>query len=1162
MRRWTLPLLLMILLVGCRLPSMVPQAGSGTPASSTQAPSGMTLAGKILRDATVQAGFDELAQGASIALIDAMTGLTLSTSVTTPEGRFVLVFSEGFIPIQGRAYYLDLMKGIRLKAGDTAYPFNQAGADLLRMRNVLVYDGGWKSLMNAEPGNEVNIGNRSTALSVALAFKRMAGQLSSASNALLPYMGAAKDPFESVPLLEKVHFDALYEIVKDAIDKDRDPLHYVYYNEGTGEFLNSWIGFSVNKVHLRSDPLKREGKIGDPITIIGDGFDLGPPEVRVNGALATIDSVTPQKIEARIGSGSRTGPVTVKIGSITQAGQVFTVLFEDGHSAFLGGKLYVANPAWNTLVEVSEDGSVKTVLDGSTVTDLSSPRQVAEHEGMLYVSSHDNNKILRFSPANPASVQVFSTAVPKPFGLAFDGQGNLHVSSYQAAGSGGAVYTLNALGAQTNLIGGLDWPRGVAFDANGNCFVAEEQSGRIRVIERHPTTGGMSLALEPRAVVPGPMGLAVDPAGDVYVASQSNHTVYRVTPWRAVSVFAMVNSPGGICFDSRGYLFASDTTLNLIRSISPQGDRKVLAYGISKPRGLAVDPDDGSTLYVSLSESNAILQIKNQIMSPLLTGIANPQSLTYRGKGLIIAHHETGTVSFARKPPGGEGEWGMETLASGIRFPGGADRPVDASGEPAGPLYVGRYGSLTNGGIYNDLGYGVVHGQDSGIHVFTSPTAGGLQRWAFHQYASYVAGDDAGNFYLVTNQDATERSLVRIANTAETGNNSRQIRQLLGPMHPDPTYRFPEVPAGKTFDAFPVVDRDQNVYVALPYANKILRFVKSRDYAMEEITGFDKPYGMAFSDSTPAQAMFVANQGSGKVVRVSAPSAESTKAPDSEETFVINLGTTVTDGLKGLTYMKATPTPSPGNGELYMIYDDTIKRSVITGNMAAAPTTYFSPLINKWDYMFGDSTSRKIVGVMKNANYDTLTASPLALTLHGGSGGTLKALGYYGATFTQVAAYSYSSPGVTGMNNASTSRELLVVGNYLYVASPDNYTGNYGAILRIDRNDPSREMRVNIRTYSLGHDPRTDMLYAGAADRNIYRVTPEGAYSSLWTLPSGQAAFGLDVYSHPSNAALSTLWGILDNGQIFKGTLPAANIAPAPGGSSVYWKLGMSAPQF
>ncbi|MNT87908.1 hypothetical protein D3C72_2283870 [compost metagenome] len=104
-------------------------------------------------------------------------------------------------------------------------------------------------------------------------------------------------------------------------------------------------------------------------------------------------------------------------------------------------------------------------------------------------------------------------------------------------------------------------------------------------------------------------------------------------------------------------------------------------------------------------------------------------------------------------------------------------------------------------------------------------------------------------------------------------------------------------------------------------------------------------------------------------------------------------------------------------------------------------------------------------------------------------------------------------------------------------------------------------MRLNLRAYSLGHDPRTDRLYVGALDRNIYRVTPQGAYAALWTLPSGQAAFGLDVYSHPSNPALSTLWGILDNGQIFKGTLPAPEVAPAPG-SSEYWKLGMSAPQF
>lgn len=1167
MRRWLLPILLMAMLVGCRLPSMVPAALSGGPLGLGGS-SGMTLRGEVQRERRTQATFDETTQGATIALIDAATGMTLGTSVTTMEtpARFMLTFSEGFVPVPGRVYYLDLMKGVRVTSGDNQSPFNQAGADLLRMRNILIYDGGWRSLLSAEPSFTVNVSNRSTTLAVALAFKRMTGQLGSSAADLLPYMGKATNPFESVGLVEAARFNSLYDIVTDSIDKDRDPLQYVYYNEGDHSFIASWIGFSVSDVYLSSDPTKRAGPIGDYITIIGDGFNLGPPQVKINGAAAQVISVSPQKIEARIGSGSRTGPVSVTIGITTQAGQVFTVKFDDGHSAWLKGKLYVVNPGWNTVSEVSPDGSIKTVLTDALNSNLKSPRQVVARDGFLYVSCHDGDLVLKLDPSDPAGATTFATGVSKPFGLAFDNHGNLHVSSYLEAG---AVIRLDEGGQETARASGLSWPRGLAFDADGRLFVAEELSGKIRIIPRQVNTSVLAVEAEPHAELPGPMGLAVDPAGDVYVASQSNHAIYRITPSRLVSVHAMVNSPGGLTFDEKGYLYASDSSLNLIRSISPQGDRRVLAYGISAPRGLAVDPDDGSTLYVSLSESNAILQIKNDIVSPLLTGIANPQSLNYRGGGLIIPHHETGVVSFARKPAGGSGPWRMETIATQVQFPGGADRAVDASGNPLGPLYVGRYGNEPRSKYYHEIGFpDLPTGADTGIHVATTPTTGYVQTWPFHTYGDELTVDTKMVAYAITRKGSTQPvsdlSIVRIAGTQETSNNSKEVRQLLGPLVATPSYRFPEPGPGKSWDAVPATDKDQNLYVALPYAGKILRFVKSRNYAMEEILmgPTSKPFGIAFSDSDP-QAMFVGDQDAGKIRRVSNPASVTTVAPDSEEQFVVDLGYDKDRLLKGMAF-RSTDVAKTGTGELYAIYGRSLKRVILTNNGAPALEDYYNPLLYDWDYLYVDAATRKIVGLTKGAHYDSLSADKATYTVHGGSGGTTRDRVFYGNGISdQITIHSYSSNQVTGYHWANTSREVEVVENkYLYVASPDTYSGHSGALVRIDLSDPTRERRLNLRTYSLGYDPRTKMLYAGATDRHIYRVNEQGDYWTLWSMPSGWAAMGMDVYSHPNQPAQSTLWAVLNNGQIFKRTLPDPAALPGPVTSSDYLKYGLNGPQF
>jgi sugar lactone lactonase YvrE len=1135
MKRLMSLVLLAFLVTSCRMPSLLPTsltAGAGSAASRQP----VVLKGRIEEPRSVMATPADIANGATIALIDAESGLTLGTSLSDPLGNFFLSFGDGTTLVDGRAYYLDVMKGVRLDANQPASPFNQAGADTLRLRNILFYQeasmagsAGWKSLMNGTAGNVVNVGNRSTTLSIALALKVQAGE----TVVLSDFAGALEADIENDPTwtlggLTQPVYTTLKSIVLEAIANDRDPIQYAVYDEGSKTFMNPWIGFSITSV------TPAEGSINEVITIVGEGFDLGDPTVAVNGREAQVLTRTAQVITAKVMPGSRTGPVSVKIGTTLQAGNTFKVNFHDGHSALydrtvLGQPvrmLYVANPSWNTIVEVTPDGAITKVWDDTSIPELKTPRQVAVWNGKLYVSCDPsgtaNDKILQLDPENPAAKVVYSTAVQHPYGLAFDLDGFLHVSSYQSAGS---VVKLDAAGAVAAQYAGLTSPRGLAFDYLGNLFVAEE-GGRVVKLTAPAMTA------ETWGLLPSPLGLAVDSAGDLFVASNTNDVIYRISSLRAMSVFAMLNKPGGLTIDERGYLYVSDTSQNLVRRISPSGDAKIYAYGISNPRGLAIDPTNG-TLYVSLNKSNAILKVENGTLKPFVTGIANPMTITFRGKGLLIGHPETHTISYAER----DGK--ISTLATGLEYPGGADQAADGSGNLTGPLYAARFGDMESpfsARMPRYDSYDISNGSHNGVDVIGGASPG-LRRWLYRQQLNYIAVDAAKNIYAI---HAGDRTLTKIAVEPGGGNSSRKITRIAGPRSP---YTFGANPGWVSVDA------NSNVYVVVPGEHMIYRFKPTGDtYAMDTITGFNSPWGIAFSDTTP-QAMFVSNTADGKIRRVLDAANDTAAQPTT--TFEI----AASAGVKGLAYMASGVA---GTGTLYMANGTSIMKADLAGNAYTAATygTYFSGLPRSCSYLYAkpltgevfawaDSTFSYVVPpdlplvpyVFKDytgwGRYRGFTFDPSFNT------STNRNTGYY--------AIEDQYAGLTTFRSQTTTREVQLKpdpdplkAGVLYVASPDSEGA--GGILRIDL-DTHEELLIPLQTYSIGLHGSD--LYAGVSNSRIYHVDAAGKHTEKWNLST--IPYGLDVYG-------DTVWAVGANSLVFE--------RPIGAGVARDHKFGMMGPVF
>jgi sugar lactone lactonase YvrE len=186
-------------------------------------------------------------------------------------------------------------------------------------------------------------------------------------------------------------------------------------------------------------------------------------------------------------------------------------------------------------------------------------------------------------------------------------------------------------------------PWGLAIDASGNIYVSDFENEEIRKITQAGLvttlagSWGQAGSLEgtgSAALFAGPLGVAIDTSGNVYVADTGNNEIRKITPAGVVSTFAGSTSsgsvdgtggaasfshPSGVTVDASGAIFVADRGNNEIRKITPTGTVSTLAgsaavagsvNGIGSsasfagPAGLAVDANDN--IYVAEENENEI----------------------------------------------------------------------------------------------------------------------------------------------------------------------------------------------------------------------------------------------------------------------------------------------------------------------------------------------------------------------------------------------------------------------------------------------------------------------------------------------------------------------------------------------------------------------------
>ena len=195
----------------------------------------------------------------------------------------------------------------------------------------------------------------------------------------------------------------------------------------------------------------------------------------------------------------------------------------------------------------------------------------------------------------------------------------------------------------------FDAPAGVAVDAAGNIYVADQGDNQVDQISPSGTFSVIGSGFNQ------PSGVAVDAYGDVFVADRGSSTVKEVLPNNTVITIGSgsFNAPYGVALDSAGDLFVADSGNNVIKEVVPtdgQGNFSsgytinTIATGFNSPRGVAVDA--AGDVYVADYNNNAIDELlTNNNMITLTTAIVNPRNLAVDAAGdVYVADAATDAV--------------------------------------------------------------------------------------------------------------------------------------------------------------------------------------------------------------------------------------------------------------------------------------------------------------------------------------------------------------------------------------------------------------------------------------------------------------------------------------------------------------------------------------
>lgn len=255
------------------------------------------------------------------------------------------------------------------------------------------------------------------------------------------------------------------------------------------------------------------------VKISGTGFGEEQGESTVmfhDGQEGTVVSWSDSEIEAEVPFAARSGDLVLTISGATVLTPRLNIVYHD---------VYTADVSWSGPIFDSKPFLPGIAIAGSgdyLLTDFSN--------GWLWKFTAAGDFVERIGSPGPGNGQFV-----QPWGIAVDGAGNIFVADAPSPGgmAGDRIQKLDASGNFVATIGGggaapgqFNLPQGIAIDSAGNVYVADSGNDRIQkftnqlvFVSEFGSTGIGDGEFD------SPAGVAVSPDGKLYVADRKNHRI-------------------------------------------------------------------------------------------------------------------------------------------------------------------------------------------------------------------------------------------------------------------------------------------------------------------------------------------------------------------------------------------------------------------------------------------------------------------------------------------------------------------------------------------------------------------------------------------------------------------------------------------------------------
>jgi len=353
------------------------------------------------------------------------------------------------------------------------------------------------------------------------------------------------------------------------------------------------------------------------------------------------------------------------------------------------GAIYIADSGNNCVRKALPGGTISTILGGTNplALVLATPTAVAvDRSSTIYVAEYSSPVVHSYTPAGvwsylagsgapgysgdggPATVAELMIA---SHDMAVDAAGDVFIADgmrVRKVNVAGTISTVAGDGYMTAIGDGtpattaiLNHPSGVAVDGAGNLFIADTGTERVRIVLATgiiQTLAGDGTAgyngdrmSATEAELRNPMGLAMDPWGNLFVADTANQRVRQITggiisTFAGTGTTAPLAGPQGVCTGGDGTVYIVDTQNDRVLAAPPggvvatfagngspgyvgDGDLALFAQ-LNLPAACALDTS--GNLFIADTGNHSVRQVNS---AGVISTVAGSGACGYSGDGAV-----------------------------------------------------------------------------------------------------------------------------------------------------------------------------------------------------------------------------------------------------------------------------------------------------------------------------------------------------------------------------------------------------------------------------------------------------------------------------------------------------------------------------------------------